>query len=187
MKILIKFPTRSRREKFFKVLDMYYSFANNLDLIHFQISIDEDDPTMNNDEVISKFGTYKNLTCTVGKSENKIHAVNRDIIVGDWDIVLLASDDMIPKIKGYDDIATTTENEIITFIFQAYNGFTERNEDVAEIDNETDGNRVLRSLLNDVLEEDEFRRWRNMTDVSSLIRGWLRQYFPGEIESDDEY
>jgi hypothetical protein len=90
-------------------------------------------------------------------------------------------------LKGYDDTATTTENEVITFIFQAYNGFTERNEDVAEIDNETDGNRVLRSLLNDVFEEDEFRRWRNMTDVSSLIRGWLRQYFPGEIESDDEY
>ncbi len=90
-------------------------------------------------------------------------------------------------LKGYDDIATTTENEIITFIFQAYNGFTERNEEVAEIDNETDGNRVLRSLLNDVLEEDEFRRWRNMTEVSSLIRQWLRQHFPGEIESDDEY
>ena len=89
-------------------------------------------------------------------------------------------------LKGYDDIATTTENEIITFIFQAYNGFTERNEDVAEIDNETDGNRVLRSFLNDVLEEDEFRRWRNMTDVSTLIRGWLRQYFPGEIEDDYE-
>jgi hypothetical protein len=90
-------------------------------------------------------------------------------------------------LKGYDDIATTTENEIITFIFQAYNGFTERNEDVAEIDNETDGNRVLRSFLNDVLEEDEFRSWRNLTDVSSLIRGWLRRHFPGEIESDDEY
>ena len=89
-------------------------------------------------------------------------------------------------LKGYDDIATTTENEIITFIFQAYNGFTERNEPVAEIDNETDGNTVLRDFLNDVLEEDEFRRWRNMTDVSSLIREWLRQYFPGEIEDDYE-
>lgn len=89
-------------------------------------------------------------------------------------------------LKGYDDIATTTENEVITFIFQAYNGFTERSEPVAEIHNETDGNTVLRDMLNDVFEEDEFRRWRNMTDVSTLIRGWLRQYFPGEIEDDYE-
>ena len=88
-------------------------------------------------------------------------------------------------LKGYDDIATTTENEVIKFIFEAYNGFTERNEPVAEIFNETDGNTVLKVYLNDVLEEDEFRRWRNMTDVSSLIRGWMRQHFPGEIEDDE--
>ena len=76
---------------------------------------------------------------------------------------------------------------IITFIFQAYNGFTERNEDVAEIHNETDGNTVLKGFLNDVFEEDEFRRWRNMTDVSTLIRGWLRQYFPDEVEFESDY
>ena len=90
-------------------------------------------------------------------------------------------------LKGYDSIATTTENEVITFIFQAYNGFTERNEDVAEIHNETDGNTVLKGFLNDVFEEDEFRRWRNMTDVSDLIRGWLRQYFPDEVEFESDY
>jgi len=112
MKILIKFPTRGRQEKFFKVLDMYYSFANNLDLIEFQISIDSDDHSMNNDEVIHKFSTYKNLKYSIGESVNKIHAVNRDIVVGDWDIILLASDDMIPKIKGYDDIIRTKMKDI---------------------------------------------------------------------------
>ncbi len=90
-------------------------------------------------------------------------------------------------LKGYDSVATTTENEIITFIFQAYNGFTERNEHVAEFDNETDGNTVLKDMLNDVFEEDEFRSWRNMTDVSTLIRGWLRQYFPDEVEFESDY
>jgi hypothetical protein len=91
-------------------------------------------------------------------------------------------------LKGYDDIAITTENEVITFIFEAYNGFTERNEPVAELFNETDGNTVLKYMLNDIFEDDGFRRWRNMTDVSTLIRGWLRQYFPGEVEfeSDNE-
>ena len=41
----------------------------------------------------------------IGKSDSKIHAVNRDIDkIKDWDIVLLASDDMIPQVKGYDQI-----------------------------------------------------------------------------------
>jgi hypothetical protein len=88
-------------------------------------------------------------------------------------------------LKGYDSIATTTENEVIKFIFEAYNGFTERNEPVAELFNDTDGITVLKDFLNDVWEEDEFRRWRNMTDVSDLIRGWMRQHFPGEIEDDE--
>ena len=90
-------------------------------------------------------------------------------------------------LKGYDSIASTTDNEVITFIFQAYKGFTDRNEDVAEIHHETDGNTVLKGFLNDVFEEDEFRRWSNMTDVSDLIRGWLRQYFPDEVEFESDY
>lgn len=90
-------------------------------------------------------------------------------------------------LKGYDSIATTTENEVITFIFQAYNGFTERNEPVAELGNETDGNTVLKGMLNDVFDENQFRRWRNMTDVSTLIRGWLRQHFPNEVEFESDY
>jgi hypothetical protein len=42
----------------------------------------------------------------IGLSKSKIDAVNRDIneYKKHWDIVLLASDDMIPQIKGYDNI-----------------------------------------------------------------------------------
>lgn len=103
MKILVKFPTRNRREKFFEVLDLYYSFAENLDKMEFLITLDSDDVSMNNDEVRQKLKTYKNLKYYFGESNNKIHAVNRDIEMGDWDILLLASDDMIPIKKGYDE------------------------------------------------------------------------------------
>ena len=45
------------------------------------------------------------MNYVIGKSESKIHAVNRDIDTsGDWDIILLASDDMIPIKDGYDKI-----------------------------------------------------------------------------------
>lgn len=134
----------------------------------------------NMDEFIPNFIAQMFRASTTKKNIAKLvllHIINTDSI-GMYYVLLNI-------LKGYDDIATTTENEVINFIFEAYNGFTERNEDVAEIDGETDGNTVLKSFLDDVLEEDEFRRWRNMTEVSGLIRDWMRRYFPGEIEDDE--
>lgn len=103
MKILIKFPTRNRKDKFFEVLQKYYDFATDLSKIEFLITLDYDDDSMNNQEVIDKLKSYENLRFVFGKSNNKIHAVNRDIELGNWDIILLASDDMIPIEKGYDE------------------------------------------------------------------------------------
>jgi glycosyltransferase involved in cell wall biosynthesis len=105
MKLLIKFPTRDRKDKFFHVLDLYYELLDDIDTTEFCITIDEDDLTMNNVEVLEKLGTYKNLYCYVGHSKSKIEAVNADIpSCNEFDILLLASDDMIPQIKGYDRI-----------------------------------------------------------------------------------
>jgi hypothetical protein len=105
MRLLIKFPTRSRSKKFLEVLDLYYKNLNNIDLTEFCISIDDDDISMNNEDVLSVLDNYENLTTFISNSESKIQAINADIEEMDnWDIVLLASDDMIPQIKGYDDI-----------------------------------------------------------------------------------
>lgn len=105
MRLLIKFPTRNRVVKFFHVLDLYYSYLNNLDLTEFCITIDEDDLTMNNEEILSRLDNYENMSIFIGNSKSKIEAINCDIDECEyWDIVLLASDDMLPQIKGYDDI-----------------------------------------------------------------------------------
>jgi len=105
MRILVKFPTRGRKDKFFKVLDLYYSLASDIDMMLFEITLDKDDDQMNNLRAIEKLQTYKNLNFTFGVSKNKIHAINRDLDkYKEWDIVLLASDDMVPKVKGYDQI-----------------------------------------------------------------------------------
>jgi len=104
MKILIKFPTRGRREMFFKTLDLYYKNLHDLDNTRFIITCDEDDESMNNDEVKQKFLKYKNLEFYYGKSKTKIEAINNDIYDENFDIILLASDDMIPQVIGYDDV-----------------------------------------------------------------------------------
>ena len=105
MKLLVKFPTRNRKNKFFKVLRQYQNLCEDLDNTYFLITLDNDDESMNPSDVEDIFNTFNNIKVVYGTSNSKIHAVNRDIeLVNDWDIVLLASDDMTPKVKGYDNI-----------------------------------------------------------------------------------
>lgn len=105
MKLLIKFPTRNRKNKFFTVLKQYQRLCEDIDNTFFLITLDNDDEEMNSPEVADIFSTFKNLKYVYGDSDSKIHAINRDIeTVDEWDIVLLASDDMTPKVKGYDNV-----------------------------------------------------------------------------------
>lgn len=106
MNILVKFPTRGRPDLFFKTLDLYYNLADDKDKLFFLISLDEDDKTMCNAEVNLKLLNYDNLQFIIGHSSSKIDAVNRDmdLLEFDYDIILLASDDMIPQLQGYDNI-----------------------------------------------------------------------------------
>jgi hypothetical protein len=113
MKLLIKFPTRNRKNKFFKVLRQYQNLCEDLDNTYFLITLDNDDESMNPSDVEEIFNTFKNIKVVYGTSNSKIHAVNRDIeLVNDWDIVLLASDDMTPKVKGYDNIIRNKMKEL---------------------------------------------------------------------------
>lgn len=102
MKLLIKFPTRGRSEKFFEVLDKYYEFLDDVDNTRFIITCDLDDSNMNNPKVKKKFTMYENLEVFYGESKSKIEAINSNIDDDDFDIILLASDDMIPQMKGFD-------------------------------------------------------------------------------------
>jgi hypothetical protein len=104
MKILIKFPTRSRPEKFFEVLDKYISMLEEPENTHFLVSCDLDDPSMFNPEVIERLNGYRNLVLRFGMNRNKIEAINADMEGRDFDILLLASDDMIPQQEGYDTV-----------------------------------------------------------------------------------
>lgn len=105
MKLLIKFPTRGRKNKFFNVLNKYHKKLSSKNDVNFLITLDEDDSDMNNSDSITILNTFKNTSYIFGKSKSKIDAINRDLEkFNDWDIVLLASDDMVPQENGYDDI-----------------------------------------------------------------------------------
>lgn len=104
MKLLIKIPTRERRHQFFAVLAKAQRMRRNKDT-RFLITLDSNDAVMNNESVRKAIGLWGNLEYIYGESNNKIHAVNRDMDrAGEWDILLLLSDDMHPAHEGYDQI-----------------------------------------------------------------------------------
>lgn len=103
-KLLIKFPTRGRVDKFFNTLDKYYELLSGKCNVKFLITCDKDDLIMNNKEVRNKFKSYSNLEVEYGNSRSKIEAINSSVSQQDFQIVLLASDDMIPIAKDYDAI-----------------------------------------------------------------------------------
>jgi len=105
MKLLIKFPTRQRPEKFLSVLNTYLDFLHDKDNYEVVITADLDDPTMNNDAMRATIDGLKNTRIFYGNSKTKIEAVNADMDkCTNYDVLLLASDDMIPEVRGYDEV-----------------------------------------------------------------------------------
>jgi hypothetical protein len=101
MRILFKYTTRSRRSNFLRGYDSILNNIANREDYHILISVDGDDQSMSPLPVLDG-----NHTFVVGRSKNKIDAINRDIneFDYDFDILINMSDDMIFTKKGFDDI-----------------------------------------------------------------------------------
>jgi len=119
MNLLIQFPTYARAEKFLRVLEKYVTTCTGLHNVFFNINCDAGDLTMVDKDVQEKVYSILNSGPPIisGKlnfdqNTEKISAINDNIdnISTDcwaWDVVVCASDDMVPKVFGWDnDIAT---------------------------------------------------------------------------------
>jgi hypothetical protein len=105
MKIFYKYPTRNRPAWFKKTLQTYYDMKTIDIPCQFLVTLDEDDVSMNNKDMIEYLNQMEGLKYHFGKHSNKIEAINAGVdLVSDWDIVVLVSDDMIPIIEGFDKI-----------------------------------------------------------------------------------
>lgn len=103
MKILFKYPSRNRPERFFEGLQNLVDNIRDKDNYHISCTLDIDDESMNNDSVINKINSCPNTSIAWGNSESKVHAVNRDLPEY-GDIICVMSDDMRFKTYGFDDI-----------------------------------------------------------------------------------
>jgi hypothetical protein len=110
MRILLKFPTRSRPQQAMRVLQQYSNMATNPKSIGVAMSCDSDDDSMTRmlvrDEFDRILGQFEWHQMYYGNSKSKIEACNADMekIEYAWDIVVLVSDDMVPIVRGYDDV-----------------------------------------------------------------------------------
>lgn len=105
MRLLIKFPTRSRPSKFLEVLKKYVIGSHDMSKTRIIVSIDEDDATMTNHVIAQAKSFHQNIQVIKGPSSGKVGAINRDMPdPSEFDILLLASDDMVPYVNQYDRI-----------------------------------------------------------------------------------
>jgi hypothetical protein len=101
-RLLIKLPTRSRPQQFFRVLDLYYQALSQEIPYLFLITCDTDDKTMNNPAIHAKFKQYPHLMVQYSYNKTKVEAYNQGITKQtDFDIVLVTSDDTTPQ-KHFD-------------------------------------------------------------------------------------
>ena len=104
MRILYKFASRSRPEKFIECVENIYINSVGKDFI-ILASLDTDDISMNNERMLEKMKLYPCLIPIFGISKNKVDAINRDMeSAPGYDILINMSDDMLFIQNGYDVI-----------------------------------------------------------------------------------
>lgn len=106
MKFLLKFPTRQRPEQFLSTLQLFYDYCSHPENIQVIVSTDIDDETMTDALIDKALSLFENTQIYGSERKGKIAACNAnlDMMDKDIDIILLVSDDMIPQVKGWDDI-----------------------------------------------------------------------------------
>ncbi len=104
MKILFKYPTFGRPEWFKRTLDKYFFMLSGHFDYKFLITLNDNDPTMNNEDMKTFMDGYSDLEYKYGKHETKIDACNADMEGENFDILFLISDDMIPIVPGFDNV-----------------------------------------------------------------------------------
>lgn len=108
-RLLIKLPSRERPGVLLRAARLYCDLAADHANTRLLLSLDDDDATA--DRALVRMLEKLALPTTVkfGTRSTKIGAVNRDLPGDDpWDILLVASDDQWPVVRGYDNIIRDT-------------------------------------------------------------------------------
>lgn len=111
--LLLKYPTRGRPEVFKNTFSLYRDKLSGKHPYCFIVSMDVDDPEMNNQNITEWLDQQKNVIYCYGNNRSKVQAINANMecVNFDYSVLLLVSDDMIPEVHGYDDVIVTKMQE----------------------------------------------------------------------------
>lgn len=97
LRVLVRMPTRGRPAQALRVLQLYREMAG-ID-VAIEVVVDEDDESMLAAPVLQRLAAL-DCVVTVGAHKSKVEACNAGR-VSEWDVLVLASDDMVPVVGGY--------------------------------------------------------------------------------------
>jgi len=105
MRLLVKYPTKWRWNRFKENLAQYVALCHDLDRTSFLVTVDEDDPWP--EGLPKHFGSRSNLRrigVTTTPARGKIAAINHGIPGGGWDALMVVADDMVPMPEWDEEI-----------------------------------------------------------------------------------
>lgn len=110
MRILYKLTSRSRPERFLKVIENIKSLARHDDYL-ILCTLDSDDASMV--PYRAALAQMDKVQCFYGRSKSKIDAINRDMDkVSGWNILFNVSDDQLFLVEGFDKIVIDKVNSV---------------------------------------------------------------------------
>lgn len=102
--LLIKLPSRERPAQLLRVVRLFATYCTHPQHATLLISLDTDDASVTPTLLRDLQDTAVRTIVSRGGRTTKVGAVNRDMeLAPPWDLLLLASDDMVPQKHGYDE------------------------------------------------------------------------------------
>ena len=195
MNILIQFPTYGRPERFLDVLDKYVSMSSADNDMYFNINCDSADLTMTGNNIQQRIAEIMKQRLNVRYSINydpqteKISAINSNITAVantdfNWDIVICASDDMVPKVDEWDlEISDAMQEN-----YPNLDGCVHFN------DGNTNGNLITFSILGRKLYEDfgyiyhpDYKSLYCDDEFTQVVRGMGKETYIDKIIISHEH
>jgi len=107
-KILFKFTTKNRPEKFKQVFNNFFENVGNTENIVLLVSVDSDDEKMLSEDIQQFISSHPNSTSVrfvVGNPMKKVPAHSRDVeLIHEWDIIMVIADDFVFPNANFSDV-----------------------------------------------------------------------------------